>query len=63
MALSPNNDKILILATKGSFNKSDWVLASLLKQHQELVLTLSWHWASNKIASGGIDHNVYIWTE
>ena len=62
VALCPNNDKILILDTKAGMEKSKWKLVSVLKQHQEIVLVINWH-ASNTIASGGLDHNVYIWTQ
>jgi actin related protein 2/3 complex subunit 1A/1B len=59
LALCPNNNEIHI------FSRQDgqWVLESILKEHDQTVLGLDWAPKTNRIVSCSQDRNAYVWTE
>jgi len=61
IAISPNNDEVLIYETKGSEDPSKWVKIHTLKEHDGFVSGIDWCGATNTIVTCGHDRNAYVW--
>ncbi|XP_013792276.2 actin-related protein 2/3 complex subunit 1B-like [Limulus polyphemus] len=59
LALSPNNNEVLIYKKAGE----KWTEPELLLQHELRVTSMDWAPNTNRIVTCSEDRNAYVWTQ
>nr|CAG4645513.1 EOG090X05RK [Lynceus sp. MCZ IZ 141354] len=59
LAISPNNAEVHIY----EFNKGEWRLQDILKEHDMRVTGIDWAPNTNRIVTCAADRNAYVWTQ
>lgn len=58
LAISPNNQEVVIYKQQGS----GWEKAYTLNEHSQRVTSIDWAPESNRLLTCGADRNAYVWT-